>query len=130
MMRQVAIVVDDQQPLRAYVSAVLRNGGFEVVEAADGRDALSLIRRMNGVIDVLVTDIRMPRMTGIELVSCVESDFPDIPVVYMSGEVPQKGLLNWRAGVLFLEKPFGPQAILKAVRTVVAPSGAAARAAG
>jgi CheY-like chemotaxis protein len=74
-MPQVALLVDDEQPVRAYLAAVLREGGFQVLEAEDGSDALSIIQQMHGILDVLVTDIRMPRMTGIELVGAVKIDF-------------------------------------------------------
>ena len=120
-MPRLAVLVDDEQTLRAYVSAVLHQGGFSVIEAADGSDALALVRQMRGCVDVLVTDVKMPRMTGIDLVTCVKIDFPDIPILYMSGEPLQESLHNPRSRVLFLQKPFGPQAFLDAVRTVVAP---------
>jgi len=121
-MRPIALLVDDDQPLRGYVSAVLRQGGFEVVEAADGTDALAMLQRMDGTVDVLVTDIRMPRMTGIELVRAVKNEYPGIPVVYISGEALRDEL--HAARVAFLQKPFAPPAVLDAVRTVM---GAGAR---
>ena len=124
-MRQTALLADDEQPVRAYVSAVLRQEGFEVLEAADGRDALSIVQRMEGTVDVLVTDVRMPRMTGIELVRAVKTDFPAIPVIYISGEPQWSGLHDPRAHVLFVQKPFRPQAIVTAVRTVIDAVGAA-----
>ena len=124
-MRQIALLVDDEQPVRAYVSAVLRQDGYEVLEAGDGSDALSIVQQMQGTVDVLVTDIRMPRMTGIELVRAVKIDFPGVPVVYISGEALRDELHNPRARVVFVQKPFRPQAILTAVRTVVAMAGAA-----
>ena len=123
-MRQIALLVDDEQPLRAYVSAVLRQEGFEVVEAGDGIDALSIVHRMHGTVDVLVTDIKMPRMNGIDLVRAVKSEYPGVPVVYISGESLREELHNPRTRVVFLQKPFGPLAILAAVQTVIAPARA------
>ena len=121
-MQQIALLVDDEQPVRGYVSAVLRQGGFEVVEAADGTDALAMVQRMHGTVDVLVTDIKMPHMTGIELVRAVKNEYPGIPVVYISGESLREELHNPRTRVAFLQKPFGPGAILSAIRTVIAPA--------
>jgi two-component system cell cycle sensor histidine kinase/response regulator CckA len=83
--------------------------------------ALSMIQQMQGAVDVLVTDIKMPRMTGTELVMWVKAEFPSVPVVYISGESAQQSLHDPRARVLFVQKPFGPQAILDAVTTVAAP---------
>jgi NarL family two-component system response regulator LiaR len=128
-MSQIALLVDDERCLRAYASEVLCREGFEVVEAADGDDALRIVQSMHGTVNVLVTDIKMPHMTGIELVKAVRTDFPGIPVVYTSGEALRDGLHNPRARVAFVQKPFGPQALLDAVRTVTAPAAAASEAA-
>jgi two-component system, cell cycle sensor histidine kinase and response regulator CckA len=124
-MSQLVLLVDDERSLRAYASEVLCREGFEVVEAADGADALAIVQRMHGAVNVLLTDIKMPRMTGIELVTIVRTDFPGIPVVYISGEALRDGLHNPCARVAFLQKPFGPQALLDAVRTVTVPAAAA-----
>jgi two-component system, cell cycle sensor histidine kinase and response regulator CckA len=123
-MSQIALLVDDERCLRAYVSAVLCREGFEVVEAVDGDDALAIVQSMHGSVNVLVTDIKMPHMTGIDLVKAVRTDFPGMPVVYISGEPLREGLHNPCARVIFLEKPFGPQALLDAVRTATAPAAA------
>ena len=122
-MLQIALLVDDDQQVRGYVSAVLRHGGFEVVEAADGTDAVAMVQRVHSTVDVLVTDIEMPRMTGIELVRAVKNEYPGIPVVYISGRSLPEELHNPRTRVVFVQKPFGPRAILSAVRTVIAPAG-------
>jgi two-component system, cell cycle sensor histidine kinase and response regulator CckA len=124
-MSQVALLVDDEQPVRSYVSAVLRQAGFDVIEAANGADALSILQYRRCTVDVLVTDIMMPRMTGIELVSGVKNEYPELPVVYISGEPLREDLHNPRTRVLFLQKPFGPSAIVDAVQTVIKPSQAA-----
>lgn len=120
-MPKVALLVDDEQLVRDYVSTVLRQEGFKVLEAADGTDALSIVQGMRGTVDVLVTDVRMPRMTGIELVRSVKTDFPALPVIYISAEAFCDGLHDPCGHVLFLQKPFGPQAIRDAVRTVMIP---------
>ncbi len=74
-----------------------------------------------------MTDITMPRMTGIELVRAVKNDYPGIPVVYISGEALREELHNPQTRIVFLQKPFEPAAILAAVRTVIAPAQAASR---
>ena len=124
---QTVLLVDDEAALRVYVANVLRRGGFQVVEAGDGLDALAVLTAMRGCVDVLVTDVRMPRMTGIELVAAVKLEFPGIPVVFISGEQLRDALHNPDDGGVFLQKPFGPQAFLDAVRAV---SNRASRANG
>jgi two-component system cell cycle sensor histidine kinase/response regulator CckA len=122
-MPQVALLVDDEQTLPAYVSAILRQVGFSVLEAADGKEALSIVQRVHGSVDILVTDVGMPHMTGIGLVRLVKTDFPEMPVVYISGESLREGLHNPRAHIAFVPKPFAHQTILDAISTVIVPGG-------
>jgi CheY-like chemotaxis protein len=119
-MAQTALLVDDEKALRAYLAMILEREGFQVLEADDGMDALALLRRLSGMVDVLVTDVSMPRMTGIELVSVVKTEFPAIPVIYVSGSGLRDGLHNPRGRVMFLQKPFAPQAVRDAVRALTA----------
>jgi two-component system, cell cycle sensor histidine kinase and response regulator CckA len=119
-MAQTALLVDDEKALRNYLAMILEHEGFQILEADDGMDALALLRRIRGMVDVLVTDVSMPRMTGIELVNAVKMEFPAIPVIYVSGLGLRDGLHNPRGRVMFLQKPFAPQAIRDAVRAVIA----------
>ena len=118
-MSHTALLVDDEQGVRAYVSAVLRQAGYRVVAAADASEALSILHRTRGGVGVLVTDINMPQMTGIELVNAMRIDFPYIPVVYISGDQSNAPQQDPRSGCAFVLKPFGPKALLDAVRSVV-----------
>lgn len=122
--RQRVLLVDDELPVRTFIAKVLQREGFEIFEAGDGLDALGVLQQMSGDVDVLVTDVKMPRMTGIELVEKVRTEFPGVPVVYISGEHLKERLHNPSGRVLFLQKPFRPQAILDAIRAVTADSGA------
>ncbi len=121
-MSQVALLADDERDLRAYASEVLRREGFTVIEAADGDDALEIIQSLRGGVSVVVTDIHMPRMNGIELVRAIRAEFPGMPVVYISGE-SLDGLRDGNSRVACLPKPFGPRALLDAVRSVIMPAG-------
>jgi len=122
-----ALLVDDEPCVRAYVSRVLQCGGFEVFEAADGADALSRLRELQGAVDILVTDVTMPRMTGTELVGAVRTEFPRIPVLFISGEQLGEALHDPGGRIVFLRKPFGAQAMLEAVRGLVKESVSAHR---
>jgi two-component system cell cycle sensor histidine kinase/response regulator CckA len=117
--QQKVLLVDDEWSVRVYVANVLQGDGFDVLEAADGVDALALLLQMRGAVDVLVTDVQMPRMTGIDLVEKVKTEFPSIPVVYISGDHLTKELHNPSHCVVFVQKPFRPRAILDAVRSVI-----------
>lgn len=127
-MAQTALLVDDEKALRAYLAMILEHEGFQILEAGDGMDALALLRRIRGMVDVLVTDVSMPRMTGIELVNAVKMEFPAIPVIYVSGSGLGDGLHNPHNRVMFLQKPFAPQAIRDAVRAVTAAEDFAGQA--
>lgn len=120
-MAQTALLVDDEKALRAYLATILEHDGFQILEAADGMDALALLRRIGGAVDVLVTDVNMPRMTGIELVNAVKTEFPAIPVVIMSGLCPPDGLRS----MVFLPKPFTPQAMRVALCAAIVAQDAA-----
>ncbi len=81
--RRTAIVVDDDVDMQDFLGAVLRREGFNVVAVNDGFDALIVIERYNPV--VILTDIMMPNMNGIDLVSRIKQVRADLPVVVFSG---------------------------------------------
>jgi DNA-binding response OmpR family regulator len=116
-MGETVLLVDDDSDVRTYVSEVLGIGGFAVLEAADGAEALRIAETTRRPIDMLVTDINMPGIDGLELARRVQALRPTISVVYMSGApaavVAALGLL---AGTAFLRKPFGPDVLLERVR--------------
>lgn len=123
--QQKVLLVDDEWAVRVFVANVLQREGYEILEAADGMDALALVQQMRGAVDVLVTDVRMPRMTGIELVKNVKAEFPGIPVVYISAKHLKRELHNPQCRTIFLQKPFRPHAILEAVRSMIPDTEAA-----
>jgi len=114
-MRRTVLLVDDEPGIRAYARAVLQRQRYRVLEAADGFDALILLRELGGAVDVLVTDVDMPRMTGIELGQAVRTDFPGIPVVYISGDHVKAEFHDHPVRSVFLRKPFLPQDLLDSV---------------
>jgi len=113
--QRVVLLVDDEAIVRTYVKRLLQLNGYQVLEAADGVDALGLLRKVGGAVDVLVTDVKMPRMTGTELVEAARTEFPNIPVVLISGDCLLEDLQLPRQRVAFVQKPFTPDALLKAM---------------
>jgi two-component system cell cycle sensor histidine kinase/response regulator CckA len=111
------LVVDDEPAVRRFASRVLREAGYAVEEAADGMDALSLIRSGAVEFDAIVSDIVMPRMNGVELLQLLSQERPRLPVILISGYGSDQ--LNGRGiappcGVL--AKPFSPELLLAEVR--------------
>ncbi len=101
------LVVDDEEAVRRLACRMLTWTGYQALEARHGREALSTIEQHVGPIHLVLTDIKMPGMTGRELGRQVEQRWPGKPILYMSGfasEVFQGGLLE--AGAPFLAKPF------------------------
>ena len=113
--QRVVLLVDDDAIVRTYVKRLLQLNGYQVLEAADGVDALALLRKVGGAVDVLVTDVKMPRMTGKELVEVARKEFPNIAVVLISGDCLLEDLQLPRQRVVFVQKPFTPEALLKAM---------------
>ena len=79
------LVIDDDEPLRSVLCRALERAGYDALEAADGRAALEVLRLQDGRVDVIVTDIVMPDMEGIELIMSLRKTHPSLPVIAMSG---------------------------------------------
>lgn len=116
-----ALVVDDQAGIRAIVRRILEARGFQVAEAGSGEEALSLLDRRREAFDLLVTDMRMPGMTGRDLADRVRFRHPSTRILFISGFTDdpsvQAGILPDRA--LFLSKPFNPEQFVAAVTKLV-----------
>jgi two-component system chemotaxis response regulator CheY len=115
------MTVDDSASLRQMVTFVLRGGGYEVIEAADGLDALS---KLNGKdLDLFLSDINMPKMDGIELTRKLRAmpQYKFVPIVLLTTEShPEKKQEGKAAGATaWIVKPFNPDQLLAVVKKVV-----------
>jgi len=122
------LLAEDEVTVRRLAVRVLQRGGFAVLEAADGEEALSVARDFPGALDLLVTDLVMPRMGGRELAGRLRGVRPGVPVVYVSGyaeeAVQRDGVLD--PGARFLSKPFTAEQLLDAVHAALRDARAAA----
>src|SRR5712691_11420214 len=105
----VILVADDEPLVRNLVGAVLSDAGYRVLNAADGEQALEVSRQYDGSIDLLLTDITMPNMDGIELSMRIVQERPGIKVLMMSGVVSTELVPD--PGVHVLRQPFLPEAL-------------------
>lgn len=96
------LLADDEAAIRTLVSRVLRNQGYEVLEAKDGIDALEVADRHQGPVHLLLTDWRMPRLGGAGLIRSLGATHPESAVLIVSGHIDTAPPLN----AAILPKPF------------------------
>jgi two-component system cell cycle sensor histidine kinase/response regulator CckA len=116
------LVVEDEAGIRALVRKILRRQGYEVLEAANGQDALVLCREHGQRIDLLITDVLMPQMGGRELVERLQTQGHDMKVLYVSGYTDDASVYSGDLppGTAFLQKPFTLGSLLDKVKDVLA----------
>ena len=107
------LLVEDDPEVRALFSAFLRDGGYEVVEAADGQEALEIFERRGDAIDVVMTDVVMPNVSGPALASALRARRPGVKVLYVSGYTEQLELGGPEPNTTHLPKPVTRVALLK-----------------
>jgi CheY-like chemotaxis protein len=116
--------VDDEPWARLITARILRENGYEVVDAPGPLEALELFR-LGLRVDLVLTDVVMPDMSGRELTEQIAEQFPALPVVYMSGYshevIAHQGVLE--PDVLLVEKPFTDQALLRTVHAALDRAG-------
>jgi two-component system, cell cycle response regulator CpdR len=116
------LIAEDEEPLRELVARALAEQGHRVTATADGIEALEALQTSGVAFDVLLTDIQMPGMDGIALALAAARDFPNIPILLMTGYADQReraaGLESLICGVL--AKPFNVAEIRSAVASAIA----------
>jgi CheY-like chemotaxis protein len=122
------LVVDDEADVRCLLKRILLCHGFTVVEAHDGLTALYKVRQMRGNISALVTEIDMDGLNGIILARCVASEFPAIPILFVSSAAPESAQDVPHSA--FLAKPFKMAKLVEAVRRVVQRPAVKSQSAG
>jgi two-component system cell cycle sensor histidine kinase/response regulator CckA len=115
------MLVEDDDPVRIFGARALRNKGYKVIEAKSGEAALALIRNATERIDLLITDVVMPRMDGPGLVREVREIHPDMKVIFISGytEDAFRQRLDRDSDIDFLPKPFSLKQLATKVRDVI-----------
>ena len=117
----VILVAEDEVMIRNIIRHVLEAEGHEVMAAADGEEALQISRHYSGAIDLLITDVAMPRLDGLSLVRQILAERPNLRILVMSGR-PSDELRELSIDFPFLRKPFLPAAFRQKVREVLSDS--------
>ncbi|MCF7901916.1 MAG: PAS domain S-box protein, partial [Candidatus Marinimicrobia bacterium] len=118
---ETVLVVEDEVFVRHLARDILVNHGYAVLEAAEGQTAVGLYGEESGSVDLILTDVVMPHMSGKQLVERIRTMGHKTPVIYMSGytenAIVHHGVLE--DNVNFIQKPFGPNQLLEMVRRVL-----------
>ncbi len=115
------LIAEDESSVRALACRILKERGYAVLEASNGKDALDAARKYAEKIDLVLTDVIMPGMSGAELVSQLEVVRPGIKVLYVSGYA-NGGIVHQNRldpNVSFLQKPFTIEQLLRKVQSVI-----------
>ena len=124
--KETLLLVEDSDVVRRLLHEILISRGYSLVEARNGEEALQISREFGGRIDLLVTDMVMPKMGGRELAHHLAPERPEMRILYMSGyteeAIARDGVLD--PGSAFLEKPFTPDALARKVRELLDQKGA------
>jgi two-component system cell cycle sensor histidine kinase/response regulator CckA len=114
------LLVDDEEDVRKLMLAVLQTNGYDVLEAGSGTAALAAFEKNSHKIDLVLTDIVMPQMTGVELGRALNERAPALKILYISGyrDNPIVASLG-ESTKTFLQKPFTPDVLLAKVREVL-----------
>jgi two-component system, chemotaxis family, chemotaxis protein CheY len=109
------LVVDDEPQIRKLIRLTLAKAGYAVVEAADGAEAIDLMtsRKDSAMFDVVICDIRMPKVNGSEAVSYLRRQFPSVIVMVLTGFPDTKMAISLlKQGIIYIPKPVDGEKLL------------------
>jgi CheY-like chemotaxis protein len=119
------LVVEDEDSVRALLKEILTDGGYRILEAKNGAEGLETARRHDGPIDLVVTDVMMPELSGPELARRLRRERPGVPVLFISGYTGNHAVGgDATERVVFLQKPFNTADLVRTVRDLLDRPGA------
>jgi nitrogen-specific signal transduction histidine kinase/ActR/RegA family two-component response regulator len=125
---ETVVLAEDEDALRVLLGRVLAGSGYHVIAGRNGAEALEAVHANGSRVDVLLTDVVMPRMTGTELAAAIAGEQPGVKVLFMTGHTDDSTLLGrFEAGdVEIIQKPFTSEALLTHLRRLLGPARATA----
>ena len=112
------LFVEDDDAVRSVMLRMLRTAGHYVVEARSGQEALNLAQAMGGELAGVISDVRMPGMSGIVMVRALRQVRPEVPVLFVSGNADASWIEEFGANAALITKPFAPARLLAALEEV------------
>lgn len=120
------LLVEDEDMLRGLIRELLEIKGYAVLEACQGVEALEVLQASGRPVDLVLTDVVMPHMSGADLVDRLRKDHPAMKVIFMSGYTGANNAAIHRSlempGVAFLQKPFRLNALISQVEDLIKPA--------
>jgi PAS domain S-box-containing protein len=115
------LLVEDAELVRIFAETVMQEHGYSVLTARNGEEAIDVFKNHQGRIDLMITDLIMPGMNGLQLSEHLKAMRPEMNVLYMSGYTDKAILkrLAFQPGMPFLQKPFGPDVLLRKIRELL-----------
>ena len=121
------LIVDDEADIRKMVKMTLTKAGYDVIEAEDGEKGIAAIRSGDNplVLNAIICDLAMPKVSGMEAIAYFRSQFPSCPVIVLSGTgTIDKASALFKQGVVeFLSKPVEPEKLIASVNKAVKEGG-------
>jgi DNA-binding response OmpR family regulator len=109
------LVVEDEPITRCQLAQTLSNKGYHVTEAADGAEAIELLSKQH--FNLIISDLMLPKLHGLHLVNLISSQWPQIPVIVVSGFLPEiRGKTSLQGLADYISKPVDPDILLARVR--------------
>jgi DNA-binding NtrC family response regulator len=117
------LIIDDEEHVRKTVGLALKQGGYEVFEAADGEQAIALVQSypVGFSLHTIICDIGLPKVKGNDVIAFIRAKLPSVPVIVLTGQPDVQGAAAlFKQGVVdYLIKPAQPQTLLDAVRRAI-----------
>jgi len=113
------LIIDDEASLRQTMARILQRAGYEVTTAANGKDGLALVSEHP--FDLLYLDIRMPDISGLELLKAIHVKFPDLPIILFTAQPDVNSAVEAlrRGATDYLLKPLNPQTVIDRTQTIL-----------
>ncbi len=120
--KETILIVEDDSDVRNMTTKILKRLGYRVMEAESGSEAYSICSSLEQNLDLILTDVVMPNMSGVQLVKMIkENIWPEVKVIYMSGYAAESRMHKDidSQGLPYLQKPFSPKILADKVRGVI-----------